>query len=59
VVSTRKNARSAHLEILKVERFRMGEGWKVDAPGGQTPNDWSIFKHLEHVHVLSSNDPPP
>ena len=28
VVSTRKNARSAHIEILKSERFRMREGRK-------------------------------
>ena len=41
VVSTGKNARSAHVEIPKVERLRMREGRKErkGAPGGQeTPN---------------------
>ena len=32
VVSTRKKARSAHVEILKVERFRMKEGRKEEHP---------------------------
>ena len=50
VVSTRKNARSAHVEISKVERFRMRGGRKGERLTARRPQlchevkaCWSIF----------------
>ena len=63
-MSTRKNARSAHVEIPKVEKFRMREGRKGEAPGGQeTPNYamrrklflYTLHKHMPRLFLISSS----
>jgi hypothetical protein len=53
VVSTRENIRSAHVEIPKVERFRVREGRKGERLEARPPNMprgecvfWSIFTYL-------------
>ena len=38
VVSTSKNAHSAHVEILKMERFKMKEGRKGERPEARRPH---------------------
>jgi hypothetical protein len=48
VVSTCKKARSAHVELLKVERFRMSEGRKGERPKARRP---PIMPQGEHVVI--------
>jgi hypothetical protein len=60
VVSTRKNACSAHVEILIVKMFKTGEGRKGERLEARRPPItprggrmfWSIFIYLKHVPGL-------
>jgi hypothetical protein len=49
MVSTRKKARSAHVEIAKVKRFRMREGRKGERPKAMTPNYEHVLIYLEYI----------
>ena len=62
VVASNKvaSARKAHVEMPKVERFRMREGRKGEHPEAKRPPNmppgecmfWFIFKYIKHVPEL-------